>query len=365
MEIELSQNETAQKADGENDVKALVSTSFAAMGNGRSFNALLKGVQVLSAAPPTILARLTVADEHTNDAGVMHTGFAAAMADVLTAATVRITAAQQTPVVSVDLTIAIVQPARIGDILLMEANCLQADLSIAFTEAIFRRKSDGQMIVKASQQLAILHYLSLKPKGKGGDGNDTKKGPTTDCEQQQQQNGLTEADRTNGGQQRSDADGGTTDEAANLDRAEKLVARRGNAKNFNRMAENLRVTRAEPFVLEAEIELGSKHLNEGGTMHGGFVATLVDIVSCCVVELAAPNSSLKSLFVSISYLLPAKIGERIVIKSECLKVGRSITFTETTVSRKGDGAVLAKAKHNISMARNSDGTHQRGKEGKN
>lgn len=87
-------------------------------------------------------------------------------------------------------------------------------------------------------QLAILHYLPLKTKGKGGDGNDAKKGPT-DCEQQQQQNGLTEADRTNGGQQRSDADGGTTDEAANLDRAEKLLTRRGNAKNFNRMGENV------------------------------------------------------------------------------------------------------------------------------
>uniref|UniRef100_A0A914HT22 Thioesterase domain-containing protein n=1 Tax=Globodera rostochiensis TaxID=31243 RepID=A0A914HT22_GLORO len=287
MEVELSSSAETPKPIGDektsSSFKELVSASFTSMGSGPSFNRILNGVKVLSATSPSVLVELTLAEEHTNDMGLMHTGFTAAMADILTATAVRLTAAQNTPIVSIDLSVTYLQPARIGETVLMEANCLRAGRSIAFTEAIFRRKSDCEVIVRASQQLAILHYR-LPPKTKGEDETEAKTGPQSDNKN------STELPVSNG--------------FANVQQSMALSA---GCKNFNRMSKNLKVVRAEPLAVEVKLEF--EHLNEGGTMHGGFVASLVDIVSVRAVDLAVPNCQLVSLFVSISYLLPAKIGE--------------------------------------------------------
>uniref|UniRef100_A0A183C4N2 4HBT domain-containing protein n=1 Tax=Globodera pallida TaxID=36090 RepID=A0A183C4N2_GLOPA len=350
MEVELSSSAETPKPIGDektsSSFKELVSASFTSMGSGNSFNRILNGVKVLSATPPSVLVELTLAEEHTNDTGLMHTGFTAAMADILTATAVRLTAAQNTPIVSIDLSVTYLQPARIGETVLMEANCLRAGRSIAFTEAIFRRKSDSEVIVRASQQLAILHYR-LPPKTKGEDETEAKKGAQSDNKN------SSELPVSNGFANGGDEMGNGTSQ---LDQVQRSMAWRAGFKNFNRMSKNLKVVRAEPLAVEVKLEF--EHLNEGGTMHGGFVASLVDIVAVRAVDLAVPNCQVVSMFVSISYLLPAKIGEEVVVKAECLKVGRSIAFTETTFSRKSDGAVLAKGKHNIYMMRHSDGPHK-------
>jgi hypothetical protein len=50
-------------------------------------------------------------------------------------------------------------------------------------------------------------------------------------------------------------------------------------------------------------------------------------------------------------LLPAKIGDEIVVEANCLKIGGMMAFTEATLTRRGDGAMVAKGKHNMFMLR--------------
>jgi acyl-coenzyme A thioesterase PaaI-like protein len=52
-----------------------------------------------------------------------------------------------------------------------------------------------------------------------------------------------------------------------------------------------------------------------------------------------------------SYLLPAKIGDEIIVEGKCLKIGRMMAFTEATFIRKRDGVMVAKGRHNMFMLR--------------
>lgn len=56
-------------------------------------------------------------------------------------------------------------PVHIGEVISIEAICLKIGRNIAFTEAIFKRKSDGKLIAKGQHKLAFLHssYSSSKP----------------------------------------------------------------------------------------------------------------------------------------------------------------------------------------------------------
>jgi hypothetical protein len=47
-------------------------------------------------------------------------------------------------------------PIKLGDKILLEATCIKAGKSVAFTDACFRRKADQTILIRARQQLAIL-----------------------------------------------------------------------------------------------------------------------------------------------------------------------------------------------------------------
>ena len=53
----------------------------------------------------------------------------------------------------------------------------------------------------------------------------------------------------------------------------------------------------------------------------------------------------------LSYLLPAKIGEEIIVEGKCLKIGWMMAFAEASFIRKSDGALVAKGRHNMYFLR--------------
>ena len=44
-------------------------------------------------------------------------------------------------------------------------------------------------------------------------------------------------------------------------------------------------------------------------------------------------------------LAPAKMGETVILDAEVIKTGRSIAFTEATLSRKSDQVIVATGQH--------------------
>uniref|UniRef100_A0A915EAZ8 Acyl-coenzyme A thioesterase 13 n=1 Tax=Ditylenchus dipsaci TaxID=166011 RepID=A0A915EAZ8_9BILA len=120
-------------------------------------------------------------------------------------------------------------------------------------------------------------------------------------------------------------------------------------KDFTRVAANLRVTQASASSITVELVLGAEHVNGKGTLHGGMTAALVDIVTARAVGVTVKDVPMVSTDLSVSYMLPAQIGEVVSIEAVCLKIGRNLAFTEATFRRKSDNALIAKGKHNISF----------------
>ena len=73
------------------------------------------------------------------------------------------------------------------------------------------------------------------------------------------------------------------------------------------------------------------------------------------VDLSVRLKKLKNNFFLnpfFSYLLPAKIGEEILVEGKCLKIGWMMAFTEATFIKKCDGSIVAKGRHNLYFLRN-------------
>uniref|UniRef100_A0AC35U009 4HBT domain-containing protein n=1 Tax=Rhabditophanes sp. KR3021 TaxID=114890 RepID=A0AC35U009_9BILA len=120
-------------------------------------------------------------------------------------------------------------------------------------------------------------------------------------------------------------------------------------ENFNRVAKNLVPIRANKTSVLYELTIERENVNGKETLHGGQTAALVDIVTASTVCCTVRDIPMVSVEISISYLLPALIGEVITIEGNVLKLGRNMAFTEAEFRRKRDGALIAKGKHTLAI----------------
>jgi len=134
-----------------------------------------------------------------------------------------------------------------------------------------------------------------------------------------------------------------------VEQMQQVFDKMNHTANFSRVAANLKVTKANKHSIVVEFVLREEHVNGKNTLHGGLTAALVDIVTARAVGLTVKDVPMVSVDISVSYMLPAKLGEVVTIEAVCLKIGKNIAFTEATFRRKSDNAIIAKGKHNISF----------------
>ncbi len=80
---------------------------------------------------------------------------------------------------------------------------------------------------------------------------------------------------------------------------------------------------------EVRLDATDVHLNPHGTVHGGAIATLVDIAMGAAVA-AAQERPAVTIQMTVTYLEPARPGT-LVASAEVRKVGRRITIVEADV----------------------------------
>ncbi|KNE66393.1 hypothetical protein AMAG_11535 [Allomyces macrogynus ATCC 38327] len=116
-----------------------------------------------------------------------------------------------------------------------------------------------------------------------------------------------------------------------------------NGHNFDKLA----FTRfdKDQGVLVAEIEVEERHANAYGNVHGGVLATLIDIVSSfAVIESGHPTSGV-SADLSTSFLKSVGVGAILEVRSYCERVGKNLAYTRTDIFDKKTGALLASGRH--------------------
>ncbi|MFN3921481.1 MAG: PaaI family thioesterase [Caldimicrobium sp.] len=90
---------------------------------------------------------------------------------------------------------------------------------------------------------------------------------------------------------------------------------------------------------EVEMEVKEKHLNAAGICQGGVIFTLADLA----FALASNSYGTLALAVkaNITYLRPAKLGDKIIAKAEEFHKGKNLATYHITITKKETGEKVA------------------------
>ena len=102
------------------------------------------------------------------------------------------------------------------------------------------------------------------------------------------------------------------------------------------------VPTAQDGAARLEIEVEGRHLNSAGAVHGGMLATLVDVTMGAAVRSAANGEAAATSQLSVTYLRPGKPG-KLVVTAAVRKRGESLTICEADVAQEGESLVHALA----------------------
>eukprot|EP01132_Coremiostelium_polycephalum_P003639 gene3639-4531_t len=89
-----------------------------------------------------------------------------------------------------------------------------------------------------------------------------------------------------------------------------------------------------------------KHLcNILNTLHGGAIASIIDIVSSVAIMTSIPELKPSvTVEMSIQYGTGAKLGEKVTIESTCYKIGKNLAYSDTSL-KNSKGDTIAKGSH--------------------
>jgi uncharacterized protein (TIGR00369 family) len=88
-----------------------------------------------------------------------------------------------------------------------------------------------------------------------------------------------------------------------------------------------------------EIELGEKHVQPFGFVHGGAIASLMDAAAFwAAFPQVEKGMGLTTVEIKVNYLAPIQKG-KLVAHGRCIKMGRTIALGEATISNETGGLI--------------------------
>jgi uncharacterized protein (TIGR00369 family) len=110
----------------------------------------------------------------------------------------------------------------------------------------------------------------------------------------------------------------------------------------------MEVVEAEPGQVTVSMDLGDRHVNLQGFVHGGMLTVLADTACGLSVRSAMEPGRLHvTVSLDVHFLSPARPG-RILGRGKALRIGRSLAYAEASVEDE-DGRLLARALSRFSV----------------
>jgi acyl-coenzyme A thioesterase 13 len=93
------------------------------------------------------------------------------------------------------------------------------------------------------------------------------------------------------------------------------------------------------------LPVGAEVANVNGHLHGGALATLVDVAGTIAI-IAADRSSRPGVTtdLNVSYFAATPSGDAAIAEARALKIGRSLGFVEVELRRESDGVLVAQGR---------------------
>ncbi|CAB3225885.1 unnamed protein product [Arctia plantaginis] len=100
-------------------------------------------------------------------------------------------------------------------------------------------------------------------------------------------------------------------------------------KGFDQHLRKVKVISCGEGRMVTQFQVAPEHLNQRGTLHGGFIAHLVDAISTYALS-ANDHIDTRgvSIDLSVSYLTAAREGDNIEVEAITMKTGKKIAFLE-------------------------------------
>ncbi|KAL4734976.1 HotDog domain-containing protein [Aspergillus similis] len=112
-----------------------------------------------------------------------------------------------------------------------------------------------------------------------------------------------------------------------------------------RLLNNLRVTAAKPGSVNFELDIEKHHTNRLQILHGGTIASMVDLGGSLAVASRGLYATGVSTDLNVTYLSSGgKVGDKILAEVTCDKFGKTLAYTNIKfMNSKGD--VFARGSH--------------------
>jgi len=115
-------------------------------------------------------------------------------------------------------------------------------------------------------------------------------------------------------------------------------------EGFDATVAGLKVERISSGQIDCTLEVHEGVLNGFGSLHGGCICTLVDVVGTMAFLTLNSTKPGVSIELNCSFLSPTKLGETIRISGKVLKMGKNIGFSEVEIFN-NEGKLLASGRH--------------------
>jgi acyl-coenzyme A thioesterase 13 len=93
------------------------------------------------------------------------------------------------------------------------------------------------------------------------------------------------------------------------------------------------VEHAEKGVVRCSLPVTTIVQNSYGTLHGGAIGTIIDVVGTLALLADDPKRGGVSVDLNVNFLNPAKLGDSVTVEGRVLKTGKSLGFTEVDIKR--------------------------------
>ncbi|GFN10820.1 hypothetical protein AtubIFM56815_008390 [Aspergillus tubingensis] len=120
---------------------------------------------------------------------------------------------------------------------------------------------------------------------------------------------------------------------------------RANSGLEPRLLDNLRVTAAKPGLVNFELDIKKEHTNRLNILHGGTIASMVDLGGSLAVASRGLFATGVSTDLNVTYLSSGgKVGDKILAEVSCDKFGKTLAYTSIKFANT-KGEVFARGSH--------------------
>lgn len=114
----------------------------------------------------------------------------------------------------------------------------------------------------------------------------------------------------------------------------------------------LKIVKLEKFDKEAvvcSLVVDKSCVNLNGSLHGGYSALLIDVVSTLAFVAHDMSKPGVSVDLNSTYLATCQIGDEVKVVAKVLKMGKTLGFSSVDISRAKDGVLICTGRHTKSF----------------